>query len=128
MNDAVNSPPHYTRFKGIEVIDITEQLDFCRGNAVKYICRAGFKSKSSYIEDLRKARWYIDRASGLLNGSTTNRLEKIDVTPLSSQMDEKDLGYILDDIGEGTLISLSDAMVDLTAYINSLDDTHYAYL
>ena len=43
----------------MEVIDLTEQMNFNRGNAVKYIARSGFKS--SEIEDLEKAAWYIAR-------------------------------------------------------------------
>jgi len=60
-SDPVNRPEHYTAYKNLEVIDLTEQLNFCRGNAVKYIARAGLKDKSKEIEDLKKARWYIDR-------------------------------------------------------------------
>lgn len=57
----VNHPPHYTSHpSGIEAIQITEHMNFCLGNAIKYIWRAGLKSKSP-VEDLRKARWYIDR-------------------------------------------------------------------
>lgn len=67
-NDPVNHPSHYTRFKGIEVIQLTEQLNFCRGNAVKYIARAGAKDDSKEIEDLEKARWYIDREIERLKG------------------------------------------------------------
>lgn len=61
MNDPVNHPAHYTTGK-IEVIDfITDKkLDFCRGNAVKYIVRAGLKDPAKEIEDLKKARWYLD--------------------------------------------------------------------
>lgn len=66
--DPVNHPSHYTRFKGIEVIQLTEQLNFCRGNAVKYIARAGAKDDSKEIEDLEKARWYIDREIERLKG------------------------------------------------------------
>ena len=59
-NDQVEHPQHYTWLpNGIEVIDITEHLNFCKGNAVKYICRA--EHKNNEIEDLKKARWYIDR-------------------------------------------------------------------
>lgn len=60
-HDNINHPSHYTQYKGIEVIDLTEQMNFNKGNAVKYICRAGFKSPESHVEDLKKARWYIDR-------------------------------------------------------------------
>ena len=59
--DLVNHPPHYTFYNGIEVIQLTEQMNFNRGNAVKYICRAGLKDDSPEIQDLEKARWYIDR-------------------------------------------------------------------
>jgi len=46
-----------------EVIDVIEdwQLDFCLGNAVKYIARAGHKDSTKTEEDLRKAIWYIER-------------------------------------------------------------------
>jgi hypothetical protein len=64
--DPVNSPAHYTAYKGLEVIDLTEQMNFNRGNAVKYICRAGLKDKAAEIQDLQKARWYIDREIGRL--------------------------------------------------------------
>lgn len=58
--DMVSHPPHYTSHKsGIECIQITEHMGFCLGNAVKYIWRADLKSDA--IEDLRKARWYLDR-------------------------------------------------------------------
>lgn len=60
-NDSVNHPSHYTAYKGVEVIDLTEQMNFNRGNAVKYICRAGLKAAETELEDLRKARWYLDR-------------------------------------------------------------------
>ena len=60
MADMVNQPPHYTSHKsGIECIDITEHMGFCLGNAVKYIWRADLKHDA--IEDLRKARWYLNR-------------------------------------------------------------------
>lgn len=60
-NDNINHPAHYTRFRGIEVIQLTEQLNFCRGNAVKYIARAGAKDPAAEIEDLSKAIWYLQR-------------------------------------------------------------------
>lgn len=61
VTDAVNHPPHYaTGFGGVEVIALTRHLNFCRGNAVKYLCRAGRKAGSDELEDLRKARWYLD--------------------------------------------------------------------
>lgn len=60
--DPVNHPQHYTGFSnGAEVIDITENLNFNRGNAVKYLARAGAKDPAKTIEDLRKAAWYVGR-------------------------------------------------------------------
>ena len=62
MNDIVNHPSHYTDGK-IEVINFIEDkcLNFHRGNAVKYIARAGKKDPTKEIEDLKKAEWYIHR-------------------------------------------------------------------
>jgi hypothetical protein len=59
--DNINHPSHYTHYQGIEVIDLTEQMNFNRGNAVKYLCRAGHKEGASEIEDLKKAAWYVQR-------------------------------------------------------------------
>ncbi len=67
-HDSVTNPAHYTRFKGIEVIQLTEQLNFCRGNAVKYIARAGAKDSAKEIEDLEKAVWYVQREIARLKG------------------------------------------------------------
>ena len=61
-HDTVNHPSHYTDGK-IEVINFIEDkgLNFNKGNAVKYIARAGKKDPSKEIEDLKKAQWYINR-------------------------------------------------------------------
>lgn len=60
MSDPVNHPPHYTAHpSGVECIQITEHMNFCLGNAVKYIWRADLKSNA--VEDLEKAKFYIDR-------------------------------------------------------------------
>lgn len=59
--DPVNHPSHYTAYKGLEVIDLTEQMNFNRGNAVKYVARAGLKDPRTELEDLEKAKWYIER-------------------------------------------------------------------
>lgn len=61
-NDPVNHPAHYTDGR-IEVIDFIEdkRLGFHLGNAVKYIARAGKKDPGKAVEDLEKARWYLDR-------------------------------------------------------------------
>ena len=61
-NDIINHPSHYTdgKFETIEAIE-SWRLGYHLGNAVKYISRAGKKSKDTELEDLRKARWYIKR-------------------------------------------------------------------
>ena len=61
-NDSVNHPSHYTD-GDIEVIDYIEdkKLNYHLGNVVKYVSRAGKKDASKTIEDLKKARWYLDR-------------------------------------------------------------------
>ena len=68
MSDNINHPQHYTLGR-IEVIDFIEDkgLNFNLGNVVKYVARAGHKKSSGKsleakaIEDLKKARWYLDR-------------------------------------------------------------------
>jgi len=59
-SDPVNRPNHYTSHpSGIECIQITEHMGFNLGNALKYIWRCDLKLDA--IEDLKKARFYIDR-------------------------------------------------------------------
>ena len=72
-SDNVNHPKHYTSDpSGIECIEITKHRDFCIGNAIKYLWRAGLKQengmtdKQKQIEDLQKAVWYINAEIELL--------------------------------------------------------------
>jgi len=62
-SDPVNHPAHY-KIGGIETIDFIEAkgLGYHIGNVVKYITRAGHKGTTNGLEDLKKARWYLDRA------------------------------------------------------------------
>lgn len=66
-SDLVNKPPHYLTGK-IEVIDFIDdqKLDFYCGNVIKYICR--HKHKGKPLQDLKKARWYLDRTIRLMEG------------------------------------------------------------
>ena len=59
--ETVNHPSYY-KTGGIEAIDVIEawNLDFCLGNTIKYISRAGRKS-DKVLEDLKKAAWYLNR-------------------------------------------------------------------
>lgn len=61
--DNINHPPHYTQGT-MEVIDAIEGLGlgFHAGNVLKYIAR--YKLKGG-VEDLHKARWYLDRLIAL---------------------------------------------------------------
>lgn len=62
--EAVNHPAHYggidNPYEAIKVIEAWG-LDFNLGNTVKYIARNGKKPGTPILDDLRKARWYLDR-------------------------------------------------------------------
>lgn len=66
MSDMVNHPDHYQSESGLEVIDVIEAFTkdlvgleaVCTSNVLKYICR--WKKKNG-LEDLKKARWYLDK-------------------------------------------------------------------
>ena len=70
--ESVNHPKHYNHGK-IEVIEVIEDwdLDFLLGNVIKYVGRSGKKTKSSELEDLSKARWYLDRKISSLSKKST---------------------------------------------------------
>lgn len=70
MYDQVNNPSHYTEGRNYEPIDVISDwgLNFCRGNAVKYISRAGRKPGNSELQDLMKARFYLDYEIKVLSG------------------------------------------------------------
>lgn len=64
--DVVSHPTHYTSHpSGVECITITEHMSFTLGNAIKYIWRAGLKDQDKSVEDLKKARFYLDREIAL---------------------------------------------------------------
>lgn len=76
MSDHINHPKHYTAGK-VEVIDIIEQIvatypypadGWCIGAALKYLARAPLKGH--YADDLKKAKWYLDRVVGRHDGAT----------------------------------------------------------
>ena len=77
VNDPVNHPSHYTKGK-IEVADFIadQKLNFDRGNAVKYVCRAGSKDPDKEIQDLEKAIGYINHEIKMLKGESENGTEK----------------------------------------------------
>ena len=65
--DQKYDPTHYQRGK-IQVWDFIadQKLDFFKGNVVKYVCRAGSKSGESELDDLMKAKVYVEKAIELL--------------------------------------------------------------
>lgn len=64
MPEAVDHPAHYggaeNTYEAIKIIEAWD-LGFNLGNTVKYISRAGKKDSAKTLEDLKKARWYLDR-------------------------------------------------------------------
>lgn len=73
MTETVNHPAHYggadDPYEAIKVVEAWS-LGFCLGNVVKYIARAGRKGDA--LEDLRKARWYLDREISNLESARKN--------------------------------------------------------
>lgn len=63
--DLVNHPPHYADHPSSkECISYSQSMSFCLGNAFKYLWRAGRKTTEP-LEDLRKAKWYLERELSL---------------------------------------------------------------
>lgn len=95
VHDVVEHPRHYTEHaSGIECIQITEHMGFNLGNAIKYIWRCDLKKDA--IEDLKKARWYLDREIALREKSVekiTSPAEKPNAAPTGWIIDaEKSIG------------------------------------
>jgi hypothetical protein len=75
MSNNVDHPKHYNNGK-IEVIDAIEdwEMGFCDGNVIKYVARHRHKGKQ--IEDLKKAKWYLERL--IQQYEQENRIENPD--------------------------------------------------
>ena len=75
MSSNVKHPKHYNTGK-IEVIDAIEEwnMSFCGGNVIKYVAR--HKHKGRPIEDLKKAKWYLERL--IQQYEQENRIENTD--------------------------------------------------
>ena len=80
-SDPVNHPAHYT-FSVFEVIEVLEawNLPWHLCNVIKYLARAGRKDPSKLLEDLEKARWYLDRYIALVK-----RRRAADLTGLAAR-------------------------------------------
>lgn len=70
--EAINHPNHYAAGREYEPVAVIQDwdLNFALGNTVKYISRAGRKDASKTIEDLKKAKWYLDWYIQYLEGET----------------------------------------------------------
>ncbi len=65
------TPDHYNRHpSGISAIQITEYMNFCLGNVIKYVWRADEKHSDGGIEDLTKAKWYLEREIARRNNAS----------------------------------------------------------
>jgi len=74
MSENVNHPQHYqSNDPTYETINVIEAwgLDFCLGNVVKYVSRAGKKGRE--VEDLEKAMWYLQRKINQLKSNDTTK-------------------------------------------------------
>lgn len=103
FNDSVNRPTHYTT-GNIEVIDFIEDkgLNFHRGNALKYIVRAGLKDKTKEIEDLKKAIWYINREIERISHEPLNPVQIDRIPRISGKRAEDQIARaILENYADG---------------------------
>lgn len=79
-NDAVNHPSHYTQYP-VEVIELTRHMPFNRGNAVKYVARAGYKGgPEKELEDIDKAIWYLKDERELVKKKLAEKKEASNTT------------------------------------------------
>lgn len=107
VEDKVNHPSHYTWLKnlcGIEVIDIVRHMGFNLGNVIKYVLRAGHKSEKGYsdfakeIEDLKKAKWYLEDEIKLRSGEDTSDQAQIHVLKEEIALNEQTIAKLTDTI------------------------------
>lgn len=85
MHDAVNNPTHYTSHpSGVTCIDLAEDMNFCLGNAFKYVWRFSLKNGE---EDLRKALWYLKR-NGDKGWGITSKTERLIKQVIQSETDK----------------------------------------
>ena len=105
--DMVNHPPHYKDASGIECIEVTKYMSFLGGNCFKYLYRAG--KKGSTVEDLKKAKWYAERAwimNEIVSDEVINKITDIasfrlvgiaDVMTAISESDWYKAGFAIND-------------------------------
>jgi hypothetical protein len=122
MKDAVNSPSHYT-FGKYEVIDVIEEwmLPFHLANVVKYIARAGRKTKNARI-DLEKAEWYFKRFLAKRNtfdtGNPPNTISSFGIIELLADWNlQSDLDLVMRYLFDGDYMK---SQQHLTLYIDTV--------
>ena len=116
--DPVNHPKHYKQYAR-EVIELTEHMDFCGGNACKYILRAPFKGKEA--EDLQKAKWYIER---MVQSKSVPRIEPITVTikdDYDCDLFQKVFDIFMDAAMNETPLALKAAVALIDAHLHELE-------
>ena len=125
MSDPVNHPSHYADgwSNGAEVIDITEHLNFNRGNAVKYIARAGKKDPESELQDLQKAAWYLNREINRWDNPPTYQVVPVNsLHGASWTVNGRRYWDDLNDIPDGTRVNSSDESDHIEPWIINPED------
>lgn len=117
MSDNVNHPAHYN-MGSIEVIDYLDDydFDFCLGNTMKYILRAGYKE--SYTTDLEKAAWYLEHYIGLVRSGQK-------ISPCDIFNAPKPRKYTIDDLIVGFNLSANSFKAFMVACMHSYCSSNY---
>lgn len=125
--DPVARPLHYnTHPSGIEAIQVCQYLDFCSGNAFKYLFR--HRDKANPLEDLRKCRWYLERASEIVASGdwfddSDGAQDAVDlVQRIAEYEQDARVGEALIAIVEGYCDAASDAYSDAICLVQELID------
>lgn len=117
-HDPVNHPTHYASDstcascgESIECIEVVRHLSFTRGNAIKYLWRAG--AKGDTVEDLKKAIWYIQDEIAYLEGKPNPNVHRLSQMPIGKIES-------ITETEEGLQVS-----ADLRACVYSFEDGDY---
>lgn len=123
MNDVVNHPGHYNQGK-IECIDyiLDKEMNFCRGNAVKYITRAGLKDSDKEIEDLEKAIFYLNQEiERLKDKDLKEAVADVNASLRYSKIDVERLEQSTKETGINKCKSKEEEEKIVTAFMNCID-------
>ena len=107
LPDMINEPPHYKDASGIECIEVTKHMSFCGGSCFMHLYEAG--QNGSTVEDLKKAKWYAERAwimNEIVSDEVINKITDIasfrlvgiaDVMTAISESDWYKAGFAIND-------------------------------